>query len=377
MNQDEKFNNILSECLDRILKGETVEQCLLSYPEQAKELEPLLRIASAARVASTIQPRSEFKAKARYEFQAALREMANKESRRRPFFSWHWQWQSGWAIAIVSVLVVVLGGGSTVAAAGSSMPDNALYSVKLATEQVQLALTSSDIDKTELNAKFADRRANEIVYLASKGDVQQVQVTAERLNTNLENMTKLTGEETGNTAFTSTGTSESGSGPVSNGPEIASAPVAVSPDATLLSPASTLAPESPVPTEAPNAKAPKIASAPTIESTPDSETAPHDGAVGSETNNSTSTAGKSATRSFAQNTDGQKSTANKGLLSPRLEKMKKIIKANFDKRQASLEEAIKNAPPNVRPAIRQALARSLAEYNKAVQNLENTKQAAN
>jgi len=35
------FEDILNTCLDRItLKGDTIEQCLESYPEQAVELEP-------------------------------------------------------------------------------------------------------------------------------------------------------------------------------------------------------------------------------------------------------------------------------------------------------------------------------------------------
>ena len=76
-------------------------------------------------------------------------------------------------------------------AASNSMPVDALYSVKLTSEQVQLAVTPSDIGKAELNAKFADRRADEIIYVANKGDAQEVQVAAQRLNTNLQNMTNL------------------------------------------------------------------------------------------------------------------------------------------------------------------------------------------
>jgi len=38
-------------CLDRItLKGESIEQCLESYPERAAELEPLLRAALSVKV---------------------------------------------------------------------------------------------------------------------------------------------------------------------------------------------------------------------------------------------------------------------------------------------------------------------------------------
>ena len=80
MKQDKQFDNILNECLDRILRGETVEKCLQSYPEQAPELEPLLRTALATKMASHIQPRPEFKAKARYEFTAAIHEMQVQEN---------------------------------------------------------------------------------------------------------------------------------------------------------------------------------------------------------------------------------------------------------------------------------------------------------
>ncbi len=48
----EEFNNILDDCLERLLfKGETIEQCLQSYPEYAADIEPLLRTAMATKQA--------------------------------------------------------------------------------------------------------------------------------------------------------------------------------------------------------------------------------------------------------------------------------------------------------------------------------------
>ena len=82
MKQDKQFDNILNECLDRVLRGETIERCLQSYPDQARELEPLLRTALAAKQAVYIQPRAEFKAQARYAFNSALREMQDKTAHR-------------------------------------------------------------------------------------------------------------------------------------------------------------------------------------------------------------------------------------------------------------------------------------------------------
>jgi hypothetical protein len=79
-------------------------------------------------------------------------------------------WFSGWRcsgnlvgpLLLVAILLVIIGGGGTVLASSNSMPDSILYPVKVATENVQMALTFSDIGKAELNAKLADKRVNEI-----------------------------------------------------------------------------------------------------------------------------------------------------------------------------------------------------------------------
>jgi len=182
-----EFDNVLDECLERLLvKGETIEQCLQSYPEQVANLKPLLQTALAARQAVAIQPPAEFKAKARYQFHSALQEWASR--RRSPFLSWF----PRWATVVTIVLGVLMMGGGTVAAASYSMPDSFLYPVKLATEQVQLALTPSDIGKARLCAKLADRRVAEIIYIANKGDAQQVEAITQRLDERLVMLARLT-----------------------------------------------------------------------------------------------------------------------------------------------------------------------------------------
>jgi hypothetical protein len=180
MKASKEFDNILNECLERLLfRGETIEQCLQSYPEQAAELKPLLETALVAKKASAIQPRAEFKARARYQFRSALQEMASRGS--RPF----WGWFPRWATVVTIVLVLLLVGGGTVIAAGNSMPDNTLYSVKLATEQVRLVLTPSQIGRARLCAELADRRVAEIIYMANKGDARKVELITQRLDKRL------------------------------------------------------------------------------------------------------------------------------------------------------------------------------------------------
>ena len=177
--KNKRFDDILNECLDRLLvEGQTVEQCLASYPEEADKLKPLLQVAVATRKASTIQPNPDFRARARYQFHSALRDMEAK--RGRSFFGWLPQW----ATVVTTVLVCLLvAGGGTAFAAGNSMPDEPLYPVKLATEQVQLTLTPSGIGKAELYAKLADRRVAEIERMVGKNKPEQVERTAQRLNT--------------------------------------------------------------------------------------------------------------------------------------------------------------------------------------------------
>ena len=187
MGNNKEFDNILNECLERMLvNGETVEQCLASYPEQATELEPLLQTALATKKASAIQPRPEFKARARYQFHSALHELEVK--RNRPFFSWR---QPRWATAIAVILILLVVGGGTVVTAGNSMPDDALYSVKLATEEIRLTLTPSDLDKAKLYASFADKRVPEIAQMAKEGKPELVEQTAHLLNLQLAMVASL------------------------------------------------------------------------------------------------------------------------------------------------------------------------------------------
>ncbi len=195
MKKGKEFNDILNECLERLLvKGETIEQCLASYPDQAAELEPLLQTALATKEATAILPSPEFRARARYQFRSALQ--ATEPKRKLSLFGWRPQWVTVAAI----VLALLLAGGGTVAAAGNSMPDTPLYPVKLAMEQVRLTLTPSALGKAELYARLADKRVAEIIQMVNKSDPRWVEQTAQRLDRHLAQIASLVlaqGEEGG------------------------------------------------------------------------------------------------------------------------------------------------------------------------------------
>ncbi len=188
MRKSRELDNVLDVCLERLLvKGETIEQCLRSFPEHADKLKPLLETALATKKASAIQPGLEFRDKARYQFYSALEGMERKRS--RPFFIW--SWQPRWAMVVAIVLALLLAGGGTVAAAGGSMPDEPLYPVKLATEQVRLVFTPSVLGKAELYAELADRRVLEIVRMAGENKPEQIERTARRLDAYLNKIADL------------------------------------------------------------------------------------------------------------------------------------------------------------------------------------------
>lgn len=332
MSKEKEFNNILDACLDRVLdKGETIEQCLASYPGQAAELEPLLQTALAAGEALAIRPRPEFRERARYQFQAALREMEQKREQRFSFFSR----QPRWATAVIAVLVVLLAGGGTVAAAGNSMPDGLLYSVKLATETVRLALTPSELGKAELYTGLADKRVTEIVYLADKGKAGQVDEVADRLETQLAMVADLMAPEEAAMLM-------------------APAPRAVLQGAPVMPVPEAAVEEAPVPAPAPVMMVPEAAveeapAVPVPQPAPQVALAPPEPAV---------------------DAMGRGVGGEEGVEVDSEAELSMILARYAVDNQEALRAALERAPESVKPALLRALAIAEAGYDKAIGALD-------
>ncbi|MBT9141072.1 MAG: hypothetical protein DDT30_01659 [Dehalococcoidia bacterium] len=191
MRKDREFNNILEECLERLLRNdETVEQCLQRHPEQSSELEPLLKTALDVRKASAVQPSAEFKARARYQFHLALAELKPK---RRP---WGWEWRPRWLTAAAIILVVLLAGSGMGIAAYHSMPGELLHPVRLTAEEIWLARTPPGIARAKIHAELAARRVAEIVYLTEGEDRSaKIEQVAQRLYYHLATIESLAAAE--------------------------------------------------------------------------------------------------------------------------------------------------------------------------------------
>jgi len=174
---NKKANNldkILDNCLERILvNGESVEQCLKDYPDYQDELSALLAVSMKTHKAmKSIKARPDFKADLGYRLTAMMNSV-NASNQVKTSFRPSFKWQLQWAPAALSLcIVLLLSGGGTVAASSNSMPSDALYNVKLASENVQLFFTFDAAGKANLCSEFVAKRANEIVAMAYANNVE-------------------------------------------------------------------------------------------------------------------------------------------------------------------------------------------------------------
>jgi hypothetical protein len=324
MSKMKEFDNILNECVGRLIEGESIEACLSRYPEYAAELEPLLRTAQDTLKATAVNPRPGFRQRAAYQFQAAIREMPVKE--RRGFFSV----LRPSLVTIITLVVVLLAGGGTVMAAGNSLPDSPLYQVKLATEAVRLALTPSDLGKAELNAHFADERVDEIIGMAEKGNAALIEETTDRMNEQLIAVANLTGTEVasmGDARFSAMQ---------------APAPVTVTPMPTVPAPVPT-----PTPTVEPTP--PVVTPAPTIVGPPE------EGLLGG------------AKNSEEESLNGREAgTKDEG---DRQEKLEDSLTRQYIENMQALQDELEKAPESLKPSLRRAIEVAVKAYEEALENL--------
>ena len=178
-----KLENIFNECVERMLRGESLESCLESYSDEAIELGSMLKTAfDITRKASPVQPRPEFKDLVQTRLEGA---QLYARQRKWPKRTWVFAWRQGWVYALTAVLIILFAGVGTVAASSNALPDEPLYQVKLAAEQVRLVFTFSDVGRAKLHTQFAENRVQEIAVMAREGKTEQVTIVTEKLDNNL------------------------------------------------------------------------------------------------------------------------------------------------------------------------------------------------
>ena len=177
-----RIEDILDDCLERMLNGESIEDCLQYYPWQATKLEPLLKTSSELiQKSAAIQPDPDFKARVYSQLQGKLYARRVKAEKKASVSVW----RKRWAMAMTSVLVVLLAGAGIVAASVNALPDESLYGVKLATEKAMVTLVSSNEGKAELHIQYAERRTVEIAEMARQGKSDMIPELTKQFATHL------------------------------------------------------------------------------------------------------------------------------------------------------------------------------------------------
>jgi len=105
----DNLDKILDECIDRINRGESVEACLIDYPEYSEELRHLLSATRETRTAYSFTPSARAKNFHRQRFTAALVVSRERREKRQPLFPWILGWSKVWAPVAAVIVIGLLG----------------------------------------------------------------------------------------------------------------------------------------------------------------------------------------------------------------------------------------------------------------------------
>ena len=163
--------DIVEECLELLRQGRSPEECLERYPDDAAELEPILRVAASVRsdLAADLPLAARTRIKDRILSEWDHQHQPRNWNLRIPSLFHNWGLFPRVAFATASlVLVLVLGGLGTNTAAANTVPGDILYPVKEFREGVQLWLARSPEDKVEMYTSLVKERVDEVKKMAAR-----------------------------------------------------------------------------------------------------------------------------------------------------------------------------------------------------------------
>lgn len=156
----------------------TLEEVLCEYPELREELEPLLKLAQDLRALPKVRAPESLRTSRRPVFASRDARAGSSISRWRLYpidrlAAAPWGAALPRLAAAIALTFILLGGVATVSA--GSLPDEPLYPVKLAIEDLQLAVAPSPQAQMELELHFTARRLEEVETAVLQGRVESAQ----------------------------------------------------------------------------------------------------------------------------------------------------------------------------------------------------------
>ncbi len=166
-----RVESLLIECLDRLEQGDSLEQVLTRYPQDAEILRPMLETAVQLNELK-LQPTRAAQLASKNAFldhAAALKDVG--APRPSPWFALR-----RLLAPVMAVFVIALAGLGVLQVSAGSLPGDTLYEVKLLVENARMALTG---DGTALEAELQQERILEIRQLLALGRAAEVRFSGE------------------------------------------------------------------------------------------------------------------------------------------------------------------------------------------------------
>ncbi|MGA2505817.1 MAG: DUF5667 domain-containing protein [Anaerolineales bacterium] len=170
---NEKLQDALETCLQRMAQGETLDSLLGRYPGLAVQLSPLLKAAAHARSVRRESLPSSALARQRSRGLALAAELRPRKN--RPLLL-----RGFWRISLTALSVIailVLSSNGLLDASAHSIPGDTLYPLKRSVESTQLHLTSDPAEKEVLEQTFSERRVDETRSLITIRRSESVEFT--------------------------------------------------------------------------------------------------------------------------------------------------------------------------------------------------------
>ncbi|NWG22785.1 MAG: hypothetical protein HXY39_20970 [Chloroflexi bacterium] len=178
--QQAPLTDALDDALARMVRGVSIEECLVSYPQLAADLEPLLSIADLVRheAALPLPPELErWLPTGAQEFAAIAEQMLARQPSLRRLITPLGHVAVQRTLAGVLAASILLASVDT--ASAQSLPGDPLYTWKVAREDISLTITTSPEQRGRLHISYARRRLAEINEMMAGGVAPDSQLIAE------------------------------------------------------------------------------------------------------------------------------------------------------------------------------------------------------
>ena len=201
MAEPKDFDEILSNCLAALERGEGLADVLARYPQEASELKPLLEAAVWFEgQKAAVEPRPGFIRASRSRLiekieaepvAAAGGWLEQVVAQLRSALGGSWRVALQLTLAAVLLACLVLTGSEAALASQGALPGDVLYSVKLGLERVELLVTLDPAHKIELHNQFAQARLVEIQELVMEGRYNYIREAVSNFEAHVEQASQL------------------------------------------------------------------------------------------------------------------------------------------------------------------------------------------